>query len=172
MLHIFFLALFLFPLVACSVYAQVPSAVNTLDQSLFDSEPVEEVIVPEPTPVPPILPSAKKETAADVEPVLMYDAARLQGLNKVTAETSVFEASLDAPATFGALVITLKKCSKSKPEERPENAALMLMTDQKPDAPKTTVFSGWMFSSSPSISALEHPVYDITLLECITHQKR
>jgi hypothetical protein len=28
------------------------------------------------------------------------------------------------------------------------------------------VFSGWMFSSSPAVSAMEHPVYDITLLSC------
>ena len=31
---------------------------------------------------------------------------------------------------------------------------------------KITVFSGWMFASSPAVSALEHPVYDVTLLAC------
>ena len=29
-----------------------------------------------------------------------------------------------------------------------------------------TVFSGWMFASSPAISGLEHAVYDVTLLSC------
>ncbi|MGB2533926.1 MAG: DUF2155 domain-containing protein [Candidatus Puniceispirillum sp.] len=33
-------------------------------------------------------------------------------------------------------------------------------------APKP-VFAGWMFSSSPAVSAMEHPVYDITLLKCL-----
>ena len=31
---------------------------------------------------------------------------------------------------------------------------------------KITVFSGWMFASSPAVSSLEHPVYDVTLLAC------
>ncbi|MBU3655480.1 MAG: DUF2155 domain-containing protein, partial [Alphaproteobacteria bacterium] len=29
-----------------------------------------------------------------------------------------------------------------------------------------TLFSGWMFASSPAVSALEHPVYDIVVLDC------
>ena len=29
-----------------------------------------------------------------------------------------------------------------------------------------TLFSGWMFASSPALSALEHPVYDVWVIDC------
>jgi hypothetical protein len=28
------------------------------------------------------------------------------------------------------------------------------------------VFTGWMFASSPSVSAMEHPVYDVWVIDC------
>jgi hypothetical protein len=28
------------------------------------------------------------------------------------------------------------------------------------------LFSGWMFASSPALSALEHPVYDVWVIDC------
>lgn len=100
-----------------------------------------------------------------------YDTALLQGLKKVTAETMVFEAPVNTPISFGTLTITVKKCVKSRPEEQPENTALILIKDQKPGEAPATMFSGWMFSSSPAISALEHPVYDITMLDCVMKKK-
>ena len=27
-------------------------------------------------------------------------------------------------------------------------------------------FTGWMFASSPALNALEHPVYDVWVLDC------
>jgi hypothetical protein len=37
---------------------------------------------------------------------------------------------------------------------------------QKAQKAQKALFSGWMFASSPAISGLEHPVYDVTLLSC------
>jgi len=157
---------------ACtSAIAQTREPVEVLDESLFNSEPVEEVpddsmASPALPPVPPV-----EQPALKVEPNIIYDTAILQGLKKVTAETSMLEAPIDTPVTFGGLTITVKKCVKSSPEERPENSALILIKDAKPGMEPATVFSGWMFSSSPALSALEHPVYDITMLECVVKKK-
>lgn len=156
-------------------YAQTSTSIETIDQSLFHSEPVEEEPAAEKA-TPPAKPAAATATTTKPavetpEPTPEYDTALLQGLKKVSAETSTLEAPIDMPTTFGTLTITVKKCVKSKPEEQPENSALILIQDHKPDEVPTTVFSGWMFSSSPAISALEHPVYDITMLDCITHKK-
>ncbi len=53
------------------------------------------------------------------------------------------------------------------PATRRGNAALGSASDTDLKENRyNTAFSGWMFSSSPAISALEHPVYDITVLEC------
>jgi len=92
----------------------------------------------------------------------------IRGLNKVTAKTELIDISLDADVPFGTLLLSLKKCWHSAPDEKPEHAALLEIFERKLDGTEQDklVFSGWMFSSSPAVSALEHPVYDITLLAC------
>ena len=93
--------------------------------------------------------------------------ARLQALDKITARISSVEVPVGAARFYGTLEITINRCAFHPPEEPPENAAFITVRDRGYDglAPKQ-VFSGWIFSSSPAISALEHPVYDLTLLAC------
>ena len=69
---------------------------------------------------------------------------------------------------FGSLLVTVRDCRKTPPTEEPESAAFLEIDDDPPDAEATRVFSGWMFASSPGLSALEHPVYDVWLLDCST----
>lgn len=92
--------------------------------------------------------------------------AVMQGLDKITARVSRFEAPVGKAVTFGTLSILVRDCQKSAPEERPENAAFIEIGETKPGEGKVQLFSGWMFSSSPALSALDHPVYDVNLLEC------
>src|SRR6516165_123530 len=68
--------------------------------------------------------------------------ALLQGLDKITARVSKFEA--------------------------PVGAAFLEIDEVRPGEVNLRVFSGWMFASSPALSALEHPVYDINVLDCRT----
>lgn len=93
-------------------------------------------------------------------------AAVLQGLDKTTARVSTFEAPIDRPARFGTLRITARACEKKPPTEPPESAAFLEIVDVRPDSPAVEIFSGWMFASSPAISALEHPVYDVWVIDC------
>ena len=96
------------------------------------------------------------------------ERARLQALDKITARISTLEVPLDTPVAVGTLSVSVRRCAYHPPEEPPEDAAFLEVVDngyggaRQPD----TVFSGWMFSSSPAVSAMEHPVYDITLLSC------
>src|SRR5690606_37861353 len=92
----------------------------------------------------------------------------LRGLNKVTARISVLEAPLGTVMRFGNLEIIAHRCWESPPEERPENATLLEIRELPIGEEPHRVFSGWMFSSSPALHGLEHPVYDVTVLECIT----
>jgi len=94
------------------------------------------------------------------------DMVIMQGLDKVTARVSTFEAPLGATVQFGTLEITVKNCDRTPPEEPPESAVLLEVMENRPDEPLTELFTGWMFSSSPALSALEHPVYDVWVLEC------
>ena len=95
--------------------------------------------------------------------------AVLQGLDKTTARISTVEAPLDQSVRFGGLVITARACVKRPPEEPPETAAFLQIDEILPggnSVSATRVFSGWMFKSSPALSALEHPVYDLGVLDC------
>jgi len=94
--------------------------------------------------------------------------AVLQGLDKITARVSKFEAPVDAPVQFGTLAIRVRDCEKNPPEDTPESAAFVEIDETRTGEIRTRVFSGWMFASSPALSALEHPVYDVTLLDCRT----
>jgi hypothetical protein len=92
--------------------------------------------------------------------------AIMQGLDKITARVSRFEAPVGKPVTFFTLSIEVRDCEKSAPEDRPENAAFIEIHENRPGEKELPLFSGWMFSSSPALSAIEHPVYDVNLLEC------
>jgi hypothetical protein len=92
--------------------------------------------------------------------------AVMQGLDKITARISRFDAPVGRSVGFGTLSIAVRDCQKSAPEEQPENAAFVEIHENRPGEEPLRLFSGWMFSSSPALSALEHPVYDVNLLEC------
>ena len=96
--------------------------------------------------------------------------AVLQGLDKTTARVSRLDAPIDKPVRFGTLVITARACIKRPPEEPPETTVFLEIDEVRPgDATSVVsqrVFSGWMFASSPAVSALEDPIYDINLLDC------
>ena len=94
------------------------------------------------------------------------DMVIMQGLDKVTARVSTFQAPLGVTVRFGTLEITVKSCDRTSPEEPPESAVFLEVMEKRPDEPVTELFRGWMFSSSPALSALEHPVYDVWVLEC------
>lgn len=95
--------------------------------------------------------------------------AQLQGLDKITARISTFEVPVGQTAKFGTLTIRVDACYRTPPEERPESAGFLEISDQREDAQNTVaeLFSGWMFASTPGLSGLEHPVYDVWVKECI-----
>ncbi|MCC9622499.1 DUF2155 domain-containing protein [Thalassospira sp. MA62] len=95
--------------------------------------------------------------------------AQLQGLDKITARISTFEVPVGQVATFGTLSIKVDACYRTPPEELPESAGFLEIQDVRDDEQSSRVdlFSGWMFASTPGLSALEHPVYDVWLKECL-----
>ena len=96
-----------------------------------------------------------------------YDVAVLQGLDKVTARVSTIDAPVGRAIKFGALEIIARNCDKRPPEETPESAAFLDIWEVRPGEPATGIFRGWMFGSSPALNPLEHPVYDVWVLDCV-----
>ena len=94
--------------------------------------------------------------------------ATIQALDKITARISTLRVPLDEAVDFGTLSVTVRRCAFHPPEEPPEDVAFLEVVDNGHDRtkPPRSVFTGWMFASSPAVSAMEHPVYDLTLLSC------
>jgi hypothetical protein len=92
----------------------------------------------------------------------------LQTLDKVTGRVRVLEAPVGEPVQFGPLTIVVRACRKRAPEEPPETAAFLEIVERKTGETAVELFKGWMFASSPAVSALEHPVYDVWLVACRT----
>ncbi len=92
--------------------------------------------------------------------------AVLQGLDKVTARVSTIQAPIDEAVRFGTLRITARTCTKTPPEEPPETTVFLEVIEARPGESPLRVFSGWMFASSPALSAMEHPVYDVWVIDC------
>lgn len=97
----------------------------------------------------------------------LYPFAVLRALDKVTARVSTLYAPVEEPIRFGTIEITAKVCDKRPPEEPPESAAFLEIYENRSGQPVVEVFEGWMFASSPGLSPLEHPVYDLWVLDCI-----
>ena len=107
------------------------------------------------------LPSARADG-----PVLPHLVVELQALDKITARTTTLRLPIGTELAFGTLRITARACLKSPPTEPPESAAFLEIKVADPGTATKTAFTGWMFASSPSLSALEHPVYDVWVVDC------
>ena len=103
---------------------------------------------------------------ADQSDMITEPVAVLQGLDKITARVSEITAPVGQTVRFGTLAITVRDCEKTPPVDRPEDAAFLEIDEIRPGEDNVRRFSGWMFAQSPALSSLEHPVYDVILLDC------
>jgi hypothetical protein len=100
-------------------------------------------------------------------------AAVLQALDKVTAETIRFAAPVNQRIRYKNLVFTVKACESTGLDgPEPQFSAYVLINLQPPpvagQAPPTSkqIYHGWMFSNSPGLHPLQHPIYDAWLISC------
>lgn len=90
-----------------------------------------------------------------------YEVAKLGALNKITGKTSVLKINVGEKSIFGDLDINVLACQKSSPLEAPESASYIKINNTGKQ-----LFSGWMFASSPALSAMENGIYDIWIIDC------
>lgn len=101
-----------------------------------------------------------------VVPTIEKPTAVLRALDKITARVEELEVPIGSPYKFGTLAITVRACRVTPPEDTPEAAAFLEIGEFKTGVSETPIFRGWMFASSPALSAMEHPVYDIWVTGC------
>ncbi len=89
----------------------------------------------------------------------------VRALNKLTATSETLVLHPNRPVLWKSLQIMARTCYKSEAFEAEETAAFVEVDDMRYNKPQF-LFSGWMFASSPAISAIDHGQYDISLLKC------
>jgi hypothetical protein len=113
------------------------------------------------------LPAAAQEATEEQSSRPSYtnsEGAALRFLDKLTSETGDVVLSRGQSAKFGRLLVQLDSCRY--PTDNPSADAEAHLTILE-EATQTQVFAGWMLASSPALSALDHPRYDVWVLNCV-----
>ena len=88
-------------------------------------------------------------------------------LDKISSKNTLLKLKNGDLVSFKDLSIKSLKCKNSEFDDNPEITAYMQVIDlNNSNNDEVFVFNGWMFSSSPSITPFDHPVYDIWLVNC------
>jgi len=122
------------------------------------------------------LPSIEESTLGDVleVPTFNFDTERsansdlgtgaiLRGLDRITGAVNNFSMTVGETLEFERLEVTLEACRYPVGDINADAYALLKIRDIRKDEPS---FYGWMFASSPALSALDHSRYDIWVLTC------
>lgn len=89
------------------------------------------------------------------------DTAVLGSLNKITGRNSTIEIDRYKKGKFGDIEIEVLSCQKSSPLDTPESASYLKITEEG-----EMLFKGWMYASSPALSAMDNGIYDIWVINC------
>ena len=88
-------------------------------------------------------------------------------LDKISSKNTLLKLKNGDLVSFKELSIKSIKCKNSEFDDNPEITAYIQVTDlNNSNNDEVFVFNGWMFSSSPSLTPFDHPVYDIWLVNC------
>ena len=95
------------------------------------------------------------------------DFIDLKILDKISSKNTLVKLKNGELTTFKDLSIKSLKCKNSGFDDKPEITAYIQVKDlTDKNNNEVFVFNGWMFSSSPSITPFDHPVYDVWLIKC------
>ena len=114
-----------------------------------------------------IFSSLFKVTNLQSENSLIGSKTDIKILDKISSKNELVNLINGEELIYKDLAIKSMKCTNSEFDDNPEIKAYIQVRDlTKNDNDKVYVFNGWMFSSSPSITPFDHPVYDIWLVNC------
>jgi hypothetical protein len=92
--------------------------------------------------------------------------AVFSGLDKITGRIIQFDVALNETVQFGALQVTPRVCYTRPPTETPNTDAFTEVEEVTLQGEVKRIFTGWMFAASPGLHAVEHPIYDVWLIDC------
>ena len=88
-------------------------------------------------------------------------------LDKLSSKNKLIKINIGEEYIFKNLVLKVLKCKNSEFDDTPEITSYLQVKDlNNNNNNEVFVFNGWTFSSSPSIQAFDHPIYDLWILKC------
>jgi hypothetical protein len=98
--------------------------------------------------------------------VISNPVAEFSGLDKITGRITDFDVYIGETVQFGALQITPRVCY-TRPASEAQRTSVFVEVDQiSLQGTIKRIFTGWMFADSPALNAVDHPVYDVWLVNC------
>lgn len=128
-------------------------------------------LVPPPAnPPQPADTSQPDDTIVTEMPSQKIENARavFSGLDKITGRTISFDVAIGETVQFGALRVTARVCYTRPPTEATNTDAFVQVDEVTLQGEVKRIFSGWMFAASPGLHAVEHPIYDVWLTDCVS----
>jgi hypothetical protein len=121
-----------------------------------------------PSPAAPADATASDTPPAPPQPLANAPGTTLtlRGLDKITGRPTAIIAPIGKPVQFATLTITARYCYSTPASETPETSAFIQIDDHRPDQTQKRIFSGWMYASSPSLNGMQHPLYDVWVINC------
>lgn len=111
-------------------------------------------------------PKAARPEVVAPTPRITNPVAVFNGLDKITGRITEFDAPIDKVATFGALRVTPHVCYTRPPTEAPNTTSYVDVEEISLANEQRKIYSGWMFASSPGLTGVEHPIFDVWLVDC------
>ncbi len=151
---------FLFMLFVASndIFAQIYQYPNQLNNQNMNTDSINNEIISDEENVKQIIPAS---------------VATIKILDKQIGRVKQVDIPINESYSFENLKVSVKACYNAPEYETPESSAFIIAyyQDSKYENEENvkkqeTIFSGWMFSSSPSLSSMEHPIYDIWVIGC------
>jgi hypothetical protein len=119
------------------------------------------------TPQPASAPAPNDEVVITPPAVKIANpTAVFSGLDKITGRIITFEVALDETVRFGALEVTPRACYTRPPTENANTDGFVEVDELTLQGELRRIFTGWMFAASPGLNAVEHPIYDVWLIDC------
>ena len=147
-----FASLLAFP--ASVTQAQAPITATPL------GPPSQQQISPS-SPGQSLYPPAPRSQGADVW--VRQPGAKLQALDKINARHAALTLRAGETVQFESLSITLRNCFTRPADQPADAAAFITVTDSRPG---WDGFNGWILRSTPAMSMIEHPIYDLRIAGC------
>jgi hypothetical protein len=113
-----------------------------------------------------LVPPTSQAVPIDAPPTEPRPGVRLRELDKMTGQTETFELAVGETRQVDRLKIRLDACRSPESNDTHGTIAFLKVWDVR--EVEEEAFSGWMFAESPSLSALDHPRYDLWVISCTT----